>query len=55
MRHHHASMQVVAEGEHCSHLVWIADVAPDESALVIGELMEHGVLAMQRTLEGMSR
>jgi hypothetical protein len=48
-------MQVVADGDDRSHLIWIADVAPDDGALVVGEMMEHGALAMQRTLEGVSR
>ena len=48
--HHHASMQVFADGAQRSRFVWIADVLPDALAAPIGELMEQGIAAMQRTL-----
>jgi hypothetical protein len=50
-RHHHASMQVVAEGADRSRLVWITDVLPGDLATPIGALMEQGADAMKRTLE----
>ena len=49
--HHHASMQVFDEGERRSRLVWITDVLPDALAGPIGELVEQGAKAMQRTLQ----
>jgi hypothetical protein len=55
LRHHHASMQVVEDGKHCSRLLWIADIAPDEAAATLGPLMREGAVAMQHTLEGVSR
>jgi len=47
--HHHASIEVLADGDG-SRLVWITDVLPDELAAPIGELVEQGAAAMQRTL-----
>jgi hypothetical protein len=47
--HHHATMQVVSDGDG-SRLVWICDVLPDELAARIGPLMEHGAAAMRATL-----
>lgn len=51
MRHHHASMQVLAGGEEHSRLVWTADVAPDEAGPAVGEFMRLGAAAIQRTFE----
>ncbi len=48
--HHNASMQVFEAGPQRSRLVWITDVLPDALATPIGELMEQGAAAMQRTL-----
>ena len=51
MRHHHASMQVVADsGEH-SRLIWIADVAPDDVGAAVDQFMQLGAVAIQRTLD----
>ena len=50
-RHHHASMQVYAEGEQRSRLVWITDVLPNEVAGPIGALVEQGAGIIKRTLE----
>jgi hypothetical protein len=50
-KHHNASMQVFAEGEGRSRLVWITDLLPNELAGPIGALIEQGAVAMKRTLE----
>jgi carbon monoxide dehydrogenase subunit G len=50
-RHHHASMQVFADGEERSRFVWITDVTPDDLAGPIAEMMDEGARVMQRTLE----
>ena len=50
--HHHASMQVFADGEGGSRLVWITDVLPHELAGLIGEFVEQGAVVMKQTLEG---
>jgi len=49
--HHHASMQVFAEGEKRSRLVWITDVLPNDAAGLIGALVEQGSAIIKRTLE----
>lgn len=49
--HHNASMQVFADGNGRSRLVWIADLLPNDLADLVGGLMEQGSAAMKRTLE----
>ncbi|MEO8607557.1 MAG: SRPBCC family protein [Chloroflexota bacterium] len=49
--HHNASMQVFADGENHSRIVWITDVLPDELAQSISQLVELGSQAMKQTLE----
>ena len=49
--HHNASMQVFAEGQGRTRLVWITDVLPNEVARPIGALVEQGARAMKQTLE----
>ena len=51
LRHHHASMEVVAEGDRRSRLLWIADVAPDAAAPAVTEFMRLGADAIRRTFE----
>jgi hypothetical protein len=48
--HHNASMQVVAEPEGGSRLIWITDVLPNELAGTVRGLCEVGAEAMLRTL-----
>lgn len=50
-RHHNASMQVFANGEGASRVVWIADLLPNELARPIGAMIEQGLGAMKRKLE----
>ena len=49
--HHNASMQVFSEGDEQSHVVWIADVMPNEVADTVGEMMSQALVVMKRTLE----
>ncbi|GHO50935.1 SRPBCC family protein [Ktedonospora formicarum] len=49
--HHNASMQVFAEEENQSRLVWITDLLPNEVTPVISELVEKGTATMKQTLE----
>ena len=51
LSHHNASAQVFAEGQHCSRVVWIADVLPHALAPAIAGMIEQGTAAMKRTLE----
>ena len=49
--HHNASLQVYAQGDNRSRLVWIADLLPDSLADQVGEMMSHGLSVMKKTLE----
>src|SRR6187397_3032740 len=48
--HHNASMQVFSEGDEQSHVVWIADVMPNEVADTVGEMMSQAFVVMKQTL-----
>ena len=49
--HHNASMQVFADGEGRSRLIWITDVLPNDLAASISDLVEQGAAVMKQTLE----
>lgn len=49
--HHNASMQVFAEGESSSRLVWITDVLPNDLLAYVKDLVERGLAVMKVTLE----
>ncbi|UJR84615.1 SRPBCC family protein [Sandaracinus amylolyticus] len=49
--HHHASFEVIAEGEARTRVIWVADVLPNEMAAPIAAMMDQGSAAMKRTLE----
>jgi len=51
LTHHNASMQVIAQDERQSLVVWIADVLPHEVAGYIGGLRGQGLATMKKTLE----
>ncbi len=51
LTHHNASLQVFADGEGRSRLVWIADLLPNEFAAQIAAMIEQGAAAMKQTLE----
>ena len=48
--HYSASVQVIADGEARSRLIWIVDVLPSEIAPYIDAQMNLGALAIQKTL-----
>ncbi|MFB9571386.1 SRPBCC family protein, partial [Streptomyces yanii] len=50
-KHHHASMQVLADTEGRSRFVWTTDVTPDELAVPIDEMAEQGARIMRETLK----
>ena len=50
VRQHSASVQVVADDDARSRLIWIVDVLPHEMAPYIGAQMDQAALAMQKTL-----
>jgi Polyketide cyclase / dehydrase and lipid transport len=49
--HHNGSLQVFAEGDGRSRVVWIGDLLPHDLAGAIAGMMEQGMGAMKRTLE----
>ena len=51
VKQHSASMQIFADGESGSRVVWITDVLPNEIAPYIDSQMSLGALAMQNTLK----
>src|SRR5262245_6658665 len=48
-KHHNGSMQVLAEEDGGSRLVWITDLLPNELALPIGAIQDHGMAVIQQT------
>jgi len=50
MTHHHATMQVVPDGQGHSRIIWIADVWPNEVSDKIGAMMEQGSRVMKQAL-----
>ncbi len=48
--HHHASAQILPDGERACRFVWIADVLPHAAAEPTAEMMERGTLAVRATL-----
>jgi hypothetical protein len=49
--HHNGSLQVFAEGDGRSRIVWTADLLPNEVAGYIQAMIEQGMGVMKRTLE----
>jgi hypothetical protein len=50
LKHHNASVQVLADGATGSRMIWTADVLPNEIAPYIDAQMDLGALAMQKKL-----
>jgi hypothetical protein len=50
VKHYNASVQVLADGDARSRLVWTVDLLPNEIAPYIGGQMEQAVLAMTKAL-----
>lgn len=54
MTHYNSSAQVFAEG--CgSRVVWIADFLPDTAAGTVGPMMQEGMAAMKKALDGLQK
>ncbi len=51
VQHYNASVQVLADGEARSRLVWTVDLLPNEIAPYIGAQMDQAAIAMQKTLK----
>ena len=52
LTHHNASAQVFAEDAGSCRVVWIADLLPHTMAPAIAGMIEQGLVAMKKTLEG---
>jgi hypothetical protein len=50
VKHYSASVQVVADGEARTRMIWIVDVLPNEIAPYIAGQMDQAVLAVQKAL-----
>ena len=50
--HHNASFQVAPGPGGGTQLVWVADVLPDDVAPAVGGMMDLGVAAIRRTIDG---
>lgn len=50
VKQHSASVQVLADGDNRSRLVWIVDLLPNEIAPYIDAQMDQAALAMQNAL-----
>jgi carbon monoxide dehydrogenase subunit G len=48
--HYNGSVQVIADGDTRSRVIWIVDVLPNEIAPYVDSQMDLGVLAMQKAL-----
>ncbi len=51
VKQHSASVQVIADGDARSRLVWIVDVLPNEIAPYMDTQMDQAALAMQRAFK----
>lgn len=51
IRQHSASVQVIADHEARSRLVWIVDVLPHEMAPTIDAQMDQAAIAMRKALQ----
>src|SRR5205085_5765209 len=51
VKQHSASIQVFAEGDNRSRVVWIADVLPNEIGPYIDSQMDLGAVAMQKQFQ----
>ena len=55
VKHYNASVQVLADGDARSRLIWIVDLLPNEIAPYIGGQMEQAALAMTESAGARSR
>jgi len=54
LTHHNGSAQVLQDPDGRSRIIWIADLLPDSAAGAIGQMMDHGMTAMQTALDGLA-
>jgi carbon monoxide dehydrogenase subunit G len=51
LTHHSASLQIFAEGEGRSRIVWVADLLPNKVAVYIQAMIDQGMAVMKQTME----
>ena len=51
LKHHNASVEIIAESEHRCRLIWLVDLLPEELAAYIGAQMDDAVRVMKPALE----
>ena len=51
MEYHHASMQIVEDGDGRCRFVWVTDAHPPDVIAKIAPLIAHGTQAFKRNLE----
>ena len=51
VKHYNASVQVIADGEAHTRLIWIVDLLPNEIAPYIAGQMDQAARAMQKALD----
>ncbi len=51
VKHYNASVQIIADGEARSRLIWIVDLLPNEIAPYIAGQMDQAAPAMQKALD----
>jgi Polyketide cyclase / dehydrase and lipid transport len=54
LTHHNASAQVFPEPQGTAKVVWTADILPDQAAGAIAAMIDRGMAAMKRTLDGLA-
>ena len=54
LTHHNASAQILEEPDGRSRIIWVADLLPDSMSGAIDQMMDHGMTAMQTTLDGLT-
>jgi hypothetical protein len=54
LTHHNASAQILEEPDGRSRIIWLADLLPDSMSGAIDQMMDHGMTAMQTTLDGLT-
>lgn len=51
LTHHNGAAQAFAESDGRTRIVWTADLLPDSAADTVSAMMDHGMAAMQSTLD----
>lgn len=55
LEHYNGAAQVFSGDDGLTRVVWIADLLPEEAADAVAAMMDQGMAAMKRTLDGLVR